>query len=391
MKPGRKSGSALRRLTITVLWRRRGISFLLAGAAFLGVFASVFLHGLTERQEAAMEGMMEYTEIRCVVGNARGMDTEHLNMPSPFVDRLTGRRQDENLEDAVKSVRAKAVQSLSQPANTKLRRILSLDSDPALSAVERAAVTLWEGWEESVFATEAPVCLIPEGMTQGEVVSSLIVTLEGGKSRELTVIGTVSGGPSNGIWCPFYMKWRDDKNITEAFPVDSCSFVIADNSRLEECKKAIFEVFLEPGLSAGAGQWNYSVMVQDEIYQNTMEEYRSQLSMLRLLLPVLLLLSGGISFFAAYLTTRSRIREYAVMRCLGRKRRQVFAQVFGEQALLAAVGGIAGGLAGFCFLPPASLAVVWKAGLGLCLFLAGAAAAAWMVSRVDVMKWMKEE
>ena len=206
MKPGRKSGSALRRLTITVLWRRRGISFLLAGAAFLGVFASVFLHGLTERQEAAMEGMMEYTEIRCVVGNARGMDTEHLNMPSPFVDRLTGRRQDENLEDAVKSVRAKAVQSLSQPANTKLRRILSLDSDPALSAVEGAAVTLWEGWEESVFATEAPVCLISEGMAQEGEISRVTVALEGGESRELTVIGTVSGGPSNGIWCPFYMK-----------------------------------------------------------------------------------------------------------------------------------------------------------------------------------------
>ncbi len=391
MKPGRKSGAALRRLTITVLWRRRGISFLLAGAAFLGVFASAFLHGLTARQEAALEDMMEHMEIRCVVGNARGMDTEHLNMPSPFVDRLTGRRQEENLENAVKSIRAKATQSLSEPANTTLRRILSLDSDSALSAVEGAAVTLWEGWEEDVFATDAPVCLIPEGMAQGREISCVTVSLEEGESKELTVIGTVSGGPSDGIWCPFYMKWKDDENITEAFPVDSCSFVISDNSRLEECKKAIFEVFLEPGLSAESGQWNYSVMVQDEIYQNTMEEYRSQLSMLGLLLPVLLLLCGGISFFAAYLTTRSRIREYAVMRCLGRKQRQIFAQVFGEQALLAAVGGAVGGMAGFCFLPPSSPGIVWKAGLSLCLFLAGAAVAAGIVSRVDVMKWMKEE
>ena len=54
MEQCKKTGGALRRLTLAVLWRRRGASLLLIAVAALGVFASTALHSLSARQEAAM-------------------------------------------------------------------------------------------------------------------------------------------------------------------------------------------------------------------------------------------------------------------------------------------------------------------------------------------------
>ena len=56
--------------------------------------------------------------------------------------------------------------------------------------------------------------------------------------------------------------------------------------------------------------------ILDETYQKNIEEIQANLSMLRLLLPVLIVVCGGIGFFASFLATRGRTKEFAVMRCL---------------------------------------------------------------------------
>ena len=175
------------------------------------------------------------------------------------------------------------------------------------------------------------------------------------------------------------------------FRVESCSFDILDNAQLELCKAAIYETFVEPRLSNVSDGLSYGVLIQDETYQNTLEELGSNLSMLRLMLPVWTVLCGGIGFLAAYLATRGRVREFAVMRCLGLKQRSIFAQVFGEQVLLAIVGAAVGGIAGFLLDRSVFGEALAKAGLLLGIFLGGAAVASWNVTRVNVMKLMKME
>ena len=122
-----------------------------------------------------------------------------------------------------------------------------------------------------------------------------------------------------------------------------------------------------------------------------MEEFRSNLSLLRVLLPVLMALCGGISFFAAYLTTRGRVREFAVMRSLGLKRGRMFLLVFEEYALLTAAGAVLGGLAGVLLEGGLSGGALIRAGAGLAVFWAGAAAAVGSMTRVNVMKLMRTE
>ena len=133
------------------------------------------------------------------------------------------------------------------------------------------------------------------------------------------------------------------------------------------------------------------VLVHDEVYLKSLEELRSNLDMLRLLQPLLLALMGGISFFAGFLVNRRRKREFAVMRCLGLRRRAIFAQVLGEQLAL----GLTGGLAGLC----AALATgmeIRSGGLAFSgavagMFLLGAAVCATVAASGSVMKLMKTE
>lgn len=141
MKQTKRSGHALHRLTLAVLWRQRRSSALLAGIAALGVFASVALHHLAVRQEEAIADMVAHARIRCVVTDARGM-------LSFFVDMLMGLRHERGcyLDEYVRDVRAKASAPLQAPENTVLRRILNFDSDSALSAVGGASVQMSDGW-----------------------------------------------------------------------------------------------------------------------------------------------------------------------------------------------------------------------------------------------------
>lgn len=396
MEQGRKTGHALGRLTLALLWRRRGASALLIAVAALGVFASAALCGLTERQEAAMAEAEANTNIQCIVTGARGENSNNLNMFSSFVDMLMGLRHERGcyLDEYVRDVRALAAIPLDEPRGVTLRRILSFDSDSALAAVEGASIQLQEGWEEDVLRTQERVCLIPEGMEvwtgqDGSRYVTVAVDVGERSSMDLQVIGTISGGPADAVWCPFYVQWREDRS--EAFIVDSCSFFIADNSRLEECRAAIYETFVEPGLSNISDGLTFGVLVQDETYLDTMEEFQSNLSLLRLLLPILTALCGGVSFFAAYLSIRGRVREFAVMRSLGMKRWRVFLQVFEEQTLLMALGAALGALAGLLLEGGLSVRALMGAGVSLAVFLAGAAAAVWGMTRVNVMKLMRTE
>ena len=78
MEQCKKTGGALRRLTLAVLWRRRGASLLLIAVAALGVFASTALHSLSARQEAAMAELERNARIQCVVTTAQGKNSNNL-------------------------------------------------------------------------------------------------------------------------------------------------------------------------------------------------------------------------------------------------------------------------------------------------------------------------
>lgn len=386
---------SLFRVSAAALWRRKGASLLLLLLSALGVFSAALLQNLALRQQESMTEMIKNTLIRCVVTDANGTLSDNLAMPASYVDRLLGGWHDRGcyLDEAVKNVRAKSAMPLNSPRDVTLCRILSLASDSAFDEVSGAQAVFFDGWSEDALAGTERVCLLPESMlpqarTDGD--GSLWLDVSAGEvNTSLRVIGTVSGQAGGTVWCPLYIQLRD--GISESFRIDRCSFDIRDNARLEENKKIIYDTFVSPKLANTSGETKFGVFINDEEFTGSVQEFESNLKTLRLLSPILLVLFAGVGFLAAYLTTRGRKREFAVMRCIGRKQLGITLQVFLEQLFLALVGAALGVSIALLIEGGYPLSALTRAGTLLGLFLFGAAAACLMVTRVNVMKLMKTE
>ena len=401
-----KNGHALESVTLTAMLRRWTSSLLLIAVAAAGALSAMILQNLTIRQENALCNTIENTTISCTVTNAKGTDSGNLQMLSAFVEMLEGKRRLREcyLDDYVKNVRAKAKMSLEKPEGATLSRILSIDSDPALSQAEGVYVQFFEDWEEGVLRGQEQVCLISSDMvTDGEYIT---VAADMGESARLRIIGTVANGPSNEIYCPYFMSWSE--GVSVAFLTDSCSFDIRNNQKLEESKSYIYEWFVRPDLSNQMDGLTFGVLIHDETYQKNIEEIQANLSMLRLLLtkklkllslsgisanmlPVLIVVCGGIGFFASFLATRGRTKEFAVMRCLGMKQCKIFGLVMGELSILAFTGTFFGIAGGILLEGEIQISALLHAALMTGIFLLGSAAAALRITSINVMNLMKVE
>ena len=386
---------SLFRVSAAALWHRKGASLLLLLLSALGVFSAALLQNLALRQQESMTEMIKNTLIRCVVTDANDMLRDGIARPASYVDRLLGGWHDRGcyLDEAVKNVRAKSAMPLNSPRDVTLCRILSLASDSAFDEVSGAQAVFFDGWSEDALAGTERVCLLPEFMlpqarTYGD--GSLWLDVSAAEvNTSLRVIGTVSRQTGGTVWCPLYIQLRD--GISESFRIDRCSFDIRDNARLEENKKIIYDTFVSPKLANTSGETKFGVFINDKEFTGSVREFESNLKTLRLLSPILLVLFAGVGFLAAYLTTRGRKREFAVMRCIGRKQLGITLQVFLEQLFLALVGAALGVSIALLIEGGYPLSALTRAGTLLGLFLFGAAAACLVVTRVNVMKLMKTE
>ena len=113
--------------------------------------------------------------------------------------------------------------------------------------------------------------------------------------------------------------------------------------------------------------------------------------MLHLLLPVLIIVCGGIGFFASFLATRGRTKEFAVMRCLGMKQCKIFGLVMGELSILAFTGTLFGIAGGILLESEIQTSALLHAALMTGIFLLVSAVAALRITSINVMNLMKVE
>ena len=379
--------ASLHLLTLKSMLRRKwsGIAIILMIA--LGMLSSIVLSQLTIRQQNSLEQMIATTEISCTVTDARGMNSNDLNMISVFTDMLLGRRPDKgDIADYVCNVKAVSSEALVYPKNYTLRRILSIPSDKTLER-QGVSVEFFDGWDEDVLKTNKLVCLIPEKIAAvcGETIS---IQPPAAGSQELKIIGIVHGIDGDVLYCPLDMLWSDVTDVV--YNIESCSFSIRDNSQLDKAKEEIYKIFCEPSLLAKKDGLTFGVIINDEVYLETLNKLESNISMLKILLPVLLLLCCCIGFFTSFLSTKGRIKEFAVMRCIGLSRKKVFASVFEEFIYLSVVGGAIGFAFGLVFEPALQLSTIIKALLVILIYLAGASISVLRICNVNVMNLMKE-
>lgn len=110
-----------------------------------------------------------------------------------------------------------------------------------------------------------------------------------------------------------------------------------------------------------------------------------------MLVPVLLFIEGAVSFFAAYLSTQSRLREYAVMRCLGMTRGRIFRLTFCEYFTLAIVGAAFGTVTGIAITGTLSPQMLLYGAGAVSAFMIGTSMSISRITRINVMMLMKTE
>ena len=379
---------SLHMIHLGAMCRRWARSLVLVLLAALGTFSSMVLQNLVDRQSGGIQAVQQATEIRCTVTDVQGMNSERLEMSTEVVERLL---TDPELSGYVKNVRARATAPLTRPSGYNLCRIMSLDSDSRLSNLNGAKIQLYEGWEETVFSTDALVCLVTPEVTVEERSGKKYVILQEsfGAEAEAEVIGTVTGGPQGVIYAPYYTVLDPENKI--GLRIESCSFDIRDNANMEESQRVIYQSFVEPSLNNLDKPNLYGVLIDDAIYQQNIRDYHANLATLELLLPVLVGVCCFIGFFVSYLTTKGRIKEYAVMRCLGMSRFTVFLLVFEELLLLTLLGGGLGFVGGTQLDGGLTMAAARVGGIVVGALLLGAIAAAIRVTSINAMKLMKVE
>lgn len=380
---------SLHAVTLLAMCRRAGRSILLIALAMLGVFSSMVLLNVVTRQEEGVEAVQKSTRIHCTVTNARGMSSERLEMPPELVDKLLGRTEDTTLSQHVTNVDAKATSAMVMPFGYNLCRIFSFRSDSRLDTLNGVTITLFDPWTEEVLRTGEKVCLVPEGMETVKEGSKQYITvqLSGGEEEALEVIGTVTGGPEAVIYCPYDMALSG--NV--AFLIESCGFTVGDNTLLEESKQVIYSTFVPPSKDNVNNGKTFGVLIDDEIYKQNMVDYETNLAILQLLLPVMVGLCCFIGFFVSYLSTKGRVKEYAVMRCLGMGRGIIFLLVFEELFVLTVVGSGLGFLTGYLLDGGLTREAIAIGGIVVAALLGGAFIAALRVTSINTMKLMKVE
>lgn len=393
-----KQGNSLYRIMLLASFRQKSM-FVLFLVVFLCISAVYLLQQFTWKQETALEDTIDNSVISCTVADSKGMNMDHLEMSSLYVDRLTGKYRDQGcfLDDYVKNVRACASFIPEEPGNSTLYRVYSLNSLPFYSVLGGNIVKFEEGFSQEDLRGRERSCLVSEGMLNSSALTEeengiryLTLTMEHMNSVKLRVVGTLQGITDSVICCPFDMPWDD--GVTVSFRVMNCSFEIKDNRKLAEAKEALGEYFAAPQRTASTSgsTGEYSLLIGDETYQESLNGIERTLAILRVVMPFLSLLCVGVGFLAGYLCIKSRIREFAVMRCLGLSRRSIFFLILKEQAFPTVVGGIFGLLLGFVIELPGHWQSILFPVLFLLLFLTGAGISVYWACSRNVMILMKE-
>lgn len=163
--------------------------------------------------------------------------------------------------------------------------ITSLDCDPYLAS-EECEITWYEGYDESIFGSNALVCLVPEGKVQqydngkGEAVVNKTITsghyqMIDGKmervdtsshegERTLKIVGTYTGGDFNSVYCSQSIVEQMCEELKTLYFVKALSATLADNSRLDEFREKASFCFLEPSPDNEEVPWGYYA----DIYHN---------------------------------------------------------------------------------------------------------------------------
>ena len=296
--------------------------------------------------------------------------------------------------------------------------ITSLSCEPELLEDYGCEIKWYDGYDESIFAGEEPLCLIPEGKADwydngnGEVTVKISIRNPIGYYDEngewvldrvewpgceytLKIAGTYTGGDWKSIYCPAPIVDYLGDEINVYPGVDTLSATLAENSRLDEFLEKASLCLPEASPDAVETEWKYYADNQyNSLYFHALKcengnpydlaEIEAGIEENRRIALIAVASSAVAVFTIGLITVRRRKREIVLMRSFGESKAIVFLKLILEQ-MIAVLLGIAVGGACFLWKPIGTLGV-----FALVCFVALALAYAIFMSK-KLIRTVKED
>lgn len=346
--------------------------------AILALIVSLVLCALHASNEAELENYEKTrldVPITVSVTNLKGDQTTGLDLDGWVVNILAG-DYSFALADYLKDIRIEFC-IVNNPDNTSvkingveadraLQGLMSVSCASELLPVTDSCITWYPGYDESIFAGEEFVCIVPEGYTldadpnteaqeltfhfsrteytrdsMGFVIDSRYYEYE----CMFTVVGTyVSSLDADAIYCPFRAANTVATKLAMTPRLDSAGGTLKNNGDLEEFRTVASKFFVEPGVNATAeGAKKYGLKIDTSALKKAEVLLNNSITINRISTLLVFLLSAGAGFFVGFLMIRSRKREIILMRTLGKSNIGIYWGFTLEQMGYVLLGTIVGG------------------------------------------------
>ncbi len=275
---------------------------------------------------------------------------------------------------------------------TCLYGMTSIYSDKQLLPEYGCEIKWYEGYDESIFAGDEPVCLIPESKataqhydngngeaelyffySRRQMIDGVSVEVESGEYEcKLKIVGTYTAGDELSIYCPFPIIEQVYEELEQEYRIDSLSGTIADNMRLGEFLEKADMFFMDPSQKDEEIPWGIVVFNREDEYPNEFylyamdinDEHLAELSAIlkesikfnRFVTVLVVILSVISGFLVGFLMIRRRKRDIILMRTVGESNFDVYFGFVLEQ-MICIILGIAVGGAYYMWNPIDKLAI----------------------------------
>jgi len=268
--------------------------------------------------------------------------------------------------------------------------INNIRADLRLLPENGAMITYADGYSEESFKSDDDIVWLDKdyldslGLFVGDVLRLSVMGIE----RDFMIAGYYTPPASADMSADIYTSWNAPRRLAieagEGTSLDSLSFAVADNRKLQRFKELAAESFLSVDIyAAHPTDFRQSMLsaltIHDEIFTITLRAAQKNGFLLDLLIAALYFLSVAVGFLTSFIFTRNRKREIFLLFSFGLKRASILGMMCLEQAALAVTGAMIA-----CLLSP-DLASLTKAGV-LCLsFLAGTVLSVLLIMRKSLL------
>ncbi len=326
------------------------------------------------------------------------------DIPVKFYDDSAEKKYSDPVEELSLAEYLKDVQSMmytpistingtnytSASGTTMLYGITSLSCDKQLFPENGCEITWYEGYDESIFAGEELLCIVPEGMVErydnggeadlyfsGRSNIPLIHRDENGEfllvdgelviefpkveyNCSLKIVGTYTAGDEKSIYCPYPIIDQVYDELRKNKIIRVLSATLSDNSRLDEFREKMSYCFLEPSPNAKKTAWGVSVdygtlpYITEKTYSYALDIDDNNLFDLAAILEdsikfnrtvtvFVVILSVISGFLVGFLMIRRRKRDILLMRMVGESNARVYVGFVIEQMICIILGIVIGG------------------------------------------------